>query len=77
MDIQRTVNRHPAAVAIVLFLNFVILVSVASHFLIGNLENIEKTMRMKICTVSANSRSARSSLISTSAGGMRRLPQSS
>jgi len=42
MDIQKTVNRHPAAVALALFLNFVILVTVAGFFLIGNLEKVEK-----------------------------------
>ena len=43
MDIPKTVNRHPAAVAVALFLNFVVLVCVAGYFLIGHLENIEKT----------------------------------
>jgi len=42
MNIQSTVNRYPAAVAIALFLNFVILVGVASYVLIDNFKRIEK-----------------------------------
>lgn len=42
MNIQSTVNRYPAAVAIALFLNFVILVGVASYVLIDNFKKIEK-----------------------------------
>ncbi len=42
MSIQGTVNRYPAAVAIALFLNFVILVGVASYYLVDRFENIEK-----------------------------------
>jgi len=43
MNIQSTVNRYPAAVAIALFLNFVILISVASYVLIDKFKEIEKT----------------------------------
>ncbi|MHB0926587.1 MAG: bifunctional diguanylate cyclase/phosphodiesterase [Gallionellaceae bacterium] len=42
MNIQSTVNRYPAAVAIALFLNFVILVGVASYVLIDHFTKIEK-----------------------------------
>ena len=42
MPTRNLVNRYPAAVAIGLFLNFVILVGVASHFVFGNLRQIEK-----------------------------------
>ena len=42
MNIQSTVNRYPAAVAIALFLNFVILVGMASYVLIDNFKKIEK-----------------------------------
>ena len=42
MNIQSTVNRYPAAVAIALFLNFVILISVASYVLIDKFKEIEK-----------------------------------
>ena len=42
MNIQSTVNRHHAAVAIVLFLSFVILIGVASYVLIDNFKKIEK-----------------------------------
>lgn len=43
MNIQSTVNRYPAAVAIALFLNFVILVNVASYALNDNFKDIEKS----------------------------------
>jgi len=42
MDIQKTVNRYPAAVAIALFLNFVILIGAASYVLVDNFTKIEK-----------------------------------
>ncbi len=42
MSIQGTVNRYPAAVAIALFFNFVILVSITGWFLIAKFEGIEK-----------------------------------
>ncbi len=42
MNIQNTANRYPAAVAIALFLNFVILVCAASYVLIDNFKKIEK-----------------------------------
>ena len=42
MNIQSAVNRYPAAVAIALFFNFVILVGVASYVLIDNFKKIEK-----------------------------------
>src|SRR3989338_128579 len=42
MNIQSAVNRYPAAVAIALFFNFVILVGVASYVLIDNFTKIEK-----------------------------------
>ena len=42
MDIQKTANRHPAAVAIALFVSFVIFSAAASYFLVGNFIRIEK-----------------------------------
>ena len=42
MPIRNIVDRHPAAVAVALFLSFVILVGMASHALIDRLEHIEK-----------------------------------
>lgn len=43
MNINNMVNRHPTLVAVALFLNFVVLVSIASYFLIDNFRHIEKT----------------------------------
>ncbi|MDD2914840.1 MAG: EAL domain-containing protein [Gallionella sp.] len=42
MSIQSTVERHPAYLAIALFLNFVILISIASYSLVDNFKGIEK-----------------------------------
>ena len=42
MSIQSIVERHPAYLALALFLNFVILISVASYALVGNFKKIEK-----------------------------------
>ncbi|MDD5300431.1 MAG: EAL domain-containing protein [Gallionella sp.] len=43
MNINNMVNRHPTLVAVTLFLNFVVFVSIASYFLIDNFRDIEKT----------------------------------
>ena len=42
MNIQSIVERHPAYLAIALFLNFVILISIASYALVDNFKGIEK-----------------------------------
>ena len=42
MPYRKIVNRHPAFVAIALFLNFVVLISLAGHFLVDNFKEREK-----------------------------------